>query len=164
MAAYRRENSTEEALLGFFGIVAGGLLILIQWWLFATGAWGLIRTVPLNRQDYANYHFAPAGFIVFFVSAICAFIWHRTALRWSKHIAEKRDMRAARFRWVSISCVVILSFVFVCLLIGNVSPEALPWFAGFLIVDMVVIYWLSTALSTPDRMVPAVPLADRLRK
>jgi hypothetical protein len=58
----------------------------------------------------------------------------------------------------------ILSVVIALFFWGNVSPKAMPWLAGFLVIDKLVIYWLSTALSTPELMVPTIPCAGLLRK
>jgi hypothetical protein len=157
------EDKRKQMFLGTFAIIGGGLLMLLQRMLFATGAGRLIQTTSLSRQVYAERCFTPAALIVFLVSATCAVVWYRRTLKWNVHYAPK-DKGAARGTWGSILLFPLLSIAVALFVWGNASPKAFPWLAGFLVIDMLVIYWLSTALSTPDLMVPAVPCATMVRK
>ena len=156
------EDSRKQMFLGSLAIIGGGLLMLLQRALFATGAGGLIQTTPLTRQVYAANHFTPAALVVFLVSATCAVVWYRRTLKRSVHYAPK-DKGAARVTWGLILLFPLLSIIVALFFWGNASPKAVSWLAGFLVIDVLVIYWLSTALSTPDLMVPTVPGASLVR-
>ncbi len=147
---------------GSLAIMSGGLLMLFQRMLFATGAGRLIHTTPLTRQEYAEKYFTPAAFLVFLVSATCAIAWYNKALKWNVHYAPK-DKAAARGAWGLFLLFPLLSIAVALFFWGIASPKAFPWMAGFLIIDMLVIFWLTTALSTPDLMVPTVPCARMVR-
>ncbi|MDJ0903437.1 MAG: hypothetical protein QNJ55_32035 [Xenococcus sp. MO_188.B8] len=151
-----------QAFLGTLPIIGGLLLILVERLIITNS--GFIRVdSSLTREDYANDYFTPAALIVVLVSAICAVVWYFIALKWSPRFAPP-DMRSARFTWIFLSILVIVSFVGVWFLFGTASSKSLLWFAGFLIINIVITYWLSTVLSTPDNMIPAVFLADLLRR
>ena len=156
-------ESRVQMFLGAIAIIGGGLLMLLEKSLFASRKFGFIRTLPFERQDYAEEVFTPAGLIVFFISATCAILWYLTALKWSVRFDPTKDTTPARLRWVLFSFFPILSVIGVVWFWGSASAAAQLWLLVFLIVDIVIIYWLSTALSTPDNMLHVVPLATLLR-
>lgn len=150
-------------ILGILTILAGFMLFVGQRWLFSTGAWGLIQIATISRQEYTNDYFTPAALVVLIVSTICAISWYVISSRWSVNFAPIKEMKAARVMWISLSIPPVLSLVVAVLLYGGVSAPALPWMFLFLLLNLLVVYWLSTVLSTPEEMVAAVFAANWLR-
>jgi len=135
----------------------GGMIIFFQRLLFARG---LIPTGSLSRADYVEEIFTPAAGIVLLVSVVFAGIWcWRTGKLFPTFvlISHKESVRA---QWGMILLFLLLGIV-VALLLGR--PEAMLWLGVFLVIDCVVIYWLATAYSTPNLMVPTVPVGSWLR-
>lgn len=155
---------TIKELFGvIIAILSGFIAFILQKWLFSTGAGGLIQVVTLPRLEYANNYFVPGALIVLLVSSLCALSWYIISLKWSVHFAPIKEMRSARIIWAGFSLPPVLSVVGVTLWLSNVSPPALPWLLGFLILNTLLVYWLSSVLSTPIEMVPAVLGASWLR-
>lgn len=150
----------KEILRGIGTIVSGLSLFLLQRWLFANGTF---QIVTLSRQEYTDNYFTPGALVVLVVSAICAVIWYAIAAKWSIHFSPIKEMTTARLVWVGLSLPPVLSVVIMSLWFGNVSPPAFPWMLLFLVVNMLVVYWLTTVLATPEEMIPAVWGATWLR-
>lgn len=150
-------------IAGIISIVTGFILFIAQRWLLATGGWGLIQIVTTSRQEYANSYFTPAALIVLIVSTVCAIIWYVIAARWSVHFAPIKEMASARLIWAGLSLPPVLSVVITALIFGGISPTAFPWLLLFLVLNLLIVYWLSTALSTPEEMIAAVLGAHWLR-
>lgn len=150
----------KEIFRGIGAIVSGFILFLFQRWLFSRGTF---QIVTMSRQEYTDNYFTPGALVVLIVSAICAVIWYAIATKWSLHFSPIKEMTTARLIWVGLSLPPVLSVVTMALSFGNVSPIAFPWMLLFLIVNMLIVYWLTTVVATPEEMIPAVWGATWLR-
>jgi hypothetical protein len=137
-------------------ILSGFILFLLQRWLLSTGGWGLIKVVTMSRQEYTDNYFTPGAVIVLIMSTLCAILWYAIASKWSLHFSPIKEMTSARLMWVGLSLPPVLSVVVMALWFGNASPTVFPWMLLFLVIDMLVVYWLTTVLATPEEMIPAV--------
>jgi len=134
----------------------GGIVMSFQRLPFASG---LIRTGSSSRADYVEEIFTPAAGIVLLVSVVFAAVWCWKV--WKLHPRfVPSDTGAVRITWGMILLFLLLG-IFVALFLGR--PEAMLWLGVLLVIDCVAIYWLATAWSTPDLMVPTVPGASLLR-
>jgi len=134
----------------------GGIVMWVQSLLFASG---LIRTGSLSRADYVEEIFTHAAGIVLLVSVAFAAFWCWKAWKLDRDFIPS-DTGSVRARWGIILLFLLLGII-VALFLGR--PEAMLWLGVFLVIDCFAIYWLATAYSTPDLMVPTVPGASLLR-
>lgn len=125
---------------------------------------GLILTFVGQPWLYQNTFFAPRDVadvdiwirdsyrlnasIVFVLSFLSQVVWHFLAYRFKGDERDAPSMKAPW--WILLFFAVIPSFVTVPLLAG--SGGALPSLVFLFFVDVMIIYWLATAVSSPRRL------------
>ena len=148
--------------LFFLALIFGlsWLLIWFQTWLFSSG------TIPLtdyDPQEFVTDAFRPAAFIIFGVASSLAFLWWVIAALWNDNFHSSKDITKARFIWFLLLLGPIVA-IGVSLLIYQDYSDGVLWFPLFLIINIIINYYLATAISTPEFLLGAVPLASLLQK
>ncbi|BAI88990.1 MULTISPECIES: hypothetical protein [Limnospira] len=149
-----------EILRWFLAIAAGAIVIPIQSWLFRSGSIALWDVDPTR---WVASIFERASLIVWSVSLIGSVIWYMMAVQMRRHFAPK-DTKSAMVKWWIVLLLPLLVLIGNIWVFGKASTAAFPWFVGFLLLNMVLTFWLSTAVSTPSPLAHVVPLAFEIRR
>lgn len=150
-----------EILRWFLAIAAGAIVVPIQSWLFRSGSIALLDVDPTG---WVSSIFERASLIVWVVSLMASVIWYVMAVQMKRHFDPRKDTKSAMVRWWMVLLVPLLSLIGNIWIFGKASTVAFPWFVGFLLLNMVLTFWLSTALSTPSILAHVVPLAFEIRR
>ncbi|MDD1426748.1 hypothetical protein MEO94_20155 [Dolichospermum sp. ST_sed9] len=159
---YGTERSQQILRIGTVSL-SGVVLMVIERQLFSMG---VISLGVRNRELWVMQNFTPAAIIVWLASVIFAGLWYVTALVSKDTFDPKKDLKAMLSKWVGFFLITLLIAIFVALYFyGSAnSPTAFLWFLKFMIIDTILIYWISTAISTPGLLEYIVPGSQRLRK
>ncbi|WP_375493376.1 hypothetical protein [uncultured Nostoc sp.] len=160
--AYSTGSRSEEILRIFAVIMFGGLLMVVQRWWFSAGV------IDLNVSDdelWVMEHFTPVAIIVFIDSVFWAGMWYLTALGSNNNYVPEKHYKQILIRWGGFFLATLAITVGVALYFyRDASSTALPLFVGFFIINTMLIYWVSTAISTPGLLAYVVPGSVLLRK
>lgn len=139
-------------------ILGAGLVFVLQPWLYKSGIIA-ITDVPVDawvRDDYMT-----GATIVFATSVVCAVLWYALAVR--AEIKGVTDTSPWELVWGVLSIFPVLS-ICAALYFFNRSDEALLWLASFYVFDILLLYWFSTATSSPRDLKYIPPFAFLLRR
>ncbi|MDJ0557176.1 MAG: hypothetical protein QNJ68_22580 [Microcoleaceae cyanobacterium MO_207.B10] len=156
----KREESLFEVLMLLGAIASGGIFILIQRWLFTSG---IIPLLDVEPSKWVSSAFIPASLIVFAISAISAILWYLMALKIRPEFRVQDGTLLARAKWVAFLLAPVFSIIVTLIIFGEASPTAFPYFFVFLVINMLVTFWLSTALATPTILAHVVLFAPLIR-
>ena len=129
-------------------IIGGSLIFFVQPWLYQNTFFSP-RDVP-DVDVWVRDIYRLNANIVFGVSIFSQVAWHFIAHRFRGDEREAPNMKTPW--WCFFSFTIITSFVTVYFLGGSGddrSGDALPSLAFFFFVDVLIIYWLATAISSP---------------
>jgi hypothetical protein len=95
-------------------------------------------------------------------------VWaSRQQIRWRENVSIDAQLRRLRRAWwwcalgqLALSIGLQLSLAFE---LGGVDPVGIVFVLGLLVCDLLVIFWLPTALLVPEQLRSAIPLRGRLR-
>lgn len=124
---------------------------------------GIIPVTDVPFEEWYVENYRPSSLIVLAFCSFFSIFWFILSLFSSD--AQPYVCQRMRVLWcILLSVGPVLAFFFVMYNYGQESIDALPWFALTLFVDIVIGYWLSTALSTPGLLVIAVPGSELFRQ
>lgn len=149
-----------EVLCLLGAIASSGLFIVIGRWLFASG---MIPLLDVEPSEWVSIAFIPASLIVLGISAVSAILWYVTALKLRPEFMPGDDMFSAKMKWGAFLFASFLSIIIALYFFGETSQEALPYLFVCLFINMLISFWLSTALATPSSLSPAVLFAPLIR-
>lgn len=155
------EGRVPEIFRWFLAIAAGAIVISIQSWLFTSGS---IALWDVNPTRWVASIFERASLIVWVVSSIASMIWYVMAVQMMRHFDPRKHTKSAMLKWWIVLLGPLLSLIGSIWIFGKGSTAAFPWLVGFLLLNMVLTFWLSTALSTPSILAHVVPLAFEIRR
>ena len=117
-----------------------------------------ITDVPVNEW-ISNYYMVKAT-IVFAISLISVIFWSISGV---KSKAETHgELKGWRGIWYGLLFINVLS-IFIAIYFTKVSDDALISSALFLLFDVIWIFWLGTALSSPNLFMYLPPGAEKIR-
>ena len=95
-------------------------------------------------------------------------VWaSRQQIRWRENVSIDSQLRRLRRAWwwcalgqLALSIGLQLSLAFE---LGGVDPVGIVFVLGLLLCDLLVIFWLPTALLVPEQLRSAIPLRGRPR-
>jgi hypothetical protein len=140
-------------------LLIGALIIFIgQPWLYQSR---IIRItdVPDIKDWIGNYYMIQAA-IVFGISVLSVIFWSVAGI---KAKATGNELRAWRTIWYVLLFVNVLS-IFIAIYLKKVSDDALVSSALLLLFDVIWIFWLGTALSSPNLFMYLPPGSGKLRR
>lgn len=155
----KREDRLFEVLRLLSAIASGGIFIVIQRWLFASGIIPLLNVEP---SKWVSSAFIPGSLIVLGTSAISAILWYLIALKMRPEFTVQ-NTGSARAKWAVFLFFPVVSIIITLYIFGETSPVALPYFSVFLVINMLVTFWLSTVLATPTILAHVVLFAPLIR-
>lgn len=144
-------------LFRIFGvtILAAALVFFIQPFLFSSGIIVLTDVDPIDWV-YEQYMWGAA--IVFTVSLIATLLWYLIAAN-SKAVRAS-VIGAMRIVWVLLFFLPLIA-IGVALAFFNDSSEALLWITAIYVIDVLLLYWFTTAISSP-KLLKYVPPGSML--
>lgn len=140
-------------------LIIGALIIFIgQPWLYESR---IIRItdVPNIKDWIGNYYMIQAA-IVFSIALVSVIFWSVAGI---KAKATGNELRAWRTIWYLLLFVNVLS-IFIAIYLKKVSDDALVSSALLLLFDVIWIFWLGTALSSPNLFMYLPPGSGKLRR
>ncbi len=161
----------ESITLGFVFGIASVLVLVLQSHLFQEP---LIPS-SMATGDLDNWWsnvFSPATYVVFGLGIIINLIWFIKASV-SRYKHSKSALSAQGLWWLLFFIYLIVTLVvfaaFTHFAIDPDKPikgifEASCWAANFLILDVILLFWLPTALATPRTLRYIPPFSMSLRK
>ncbi len=151
-------KASEIVRIIVIAIVGALIAFWLQPWLYERGIIG-ISDVPVDAWIQNDYMTGAA--IVFGVSVVCTLLWYVLAAR--ANIRDTRDAQPWAVVWWVLFLFPVLS-ICVALYFFNRSQQALLSLTGFFVFDILFLYWLSTATSSPKDLKYAPPGAFLLRR
>ena len=140
-------------------LLIGALIIFIgQPWLYQARI-VKITDVPSVEDWVGNYYMIQAG-IVFGISLISVVFWSVSGM---KSKAETHgQLKGWRGIWYGLLFLNVLS-IFIAIYFNKVSDDALISSTLFLLFNVIWIFWLGTALSSPNLFMYLPPGAEKIR-
>ena len=139
-------------------VVVGGLLMFfVQPTLFEKGIFP-ITDVPLDAWIQNDY--MTAARIIFAVCLVCTILWCVLTAR--ARIEGSRHVNPWFLTWWVIGVFPIVA-IGIALYFFNRSEQALLVLTAFWIIDVLLLYWLTTAIATPRQLKYVPPGAPFLR-
>ena len=140
-------------------LLIGALIIfIVQPWLYQSRV-VKITDVPDIKDWIGNYYMIQAA-IVFSISLVSVIFWSVAGIR-SK--ASGGELKVWRTTWYVLLFVNVLS-IFIAIYLRKVSDDALLSSAFFLFFDVVWVFWLGTALSSPNLFMYLPPGSGKIRR
>ncbi len=118
-----------------------------------------ITDIPDLKEWIGSYYMNQAA-IVFVSSLISVIFWSISAVRSKANGSELKTWQGV---WYTLLFVNVLS-IFIAIYLNKVSDDALLSSAFFLLFDVIWIFWLGTALSSPNLFMYLPPGAGTIRR
>jgi hypothetical protein len=146
--------------------IVGMVLMFVAQPLLFSGQW--LRLSDVKIQTWLNSHYMPMAIIVFASSLLALVIWIGWNIKSPHRTPEAGAQRAGSWWFISIIPIIGTAIAIVLSRQGILAPKSsgdavLPLIILFSI-DIIVIYWLTTATSSPclaRRLPPGTNLFKR---
>ena len=158
--------TTIEVIRLFVIPILGTMLMFVIQPLLFSGQW--LRLSDVTIKTWLNNHYVPIASIVLASSLLAVVIWIGWNIKSPHRTPEAGAQRASSWWFISIIPIIGTAIAIVLSRQGILAPKSsgdaiLPLIILFSI-DIIVIYWLTTATSTPDcarRLPPGANLFKR---
>jgi hypothetical protein len=153
----------EEAIRSILVTVIGAaFMFLIQPWLYQNT---FMTPNDVTADVWVQTHYIHAATLTFSAAVVCQVIWYLLAIRFNTR-GDDRKIQEQRVPWL-ILLLITLAIAGIAIYIFNVmggtiqgtSADALLSLIGFFFVDVLLVYWLATAISTPG-LLKFIPLGS----
>ena len=133
------------------------LVFLVQPWLYQSG---ILFLSDVDPEQWVAESYTPSASIVYGVTSVATWLWYGLALKAKPQ--RSQDTANWRVLWWIIFLAPVVSVVAV-LWFFRESNDALVWQAGMYVLDVLLLYWISTASSSPGhtKLLPPFSLAIR---
>ncbi len=118
-------------------------MFLIQPWLYQSG---VLAITDVEVDNWIAEKYMTGAAIVFATALAATLFWYLIALR--ARITASHEASPLRLAWAFLLLVPIIG-IGVALFFFNGSNEALLSLTLFYVLDIMVVYWFSTAISSP---------------
>ncbi len=118
-----------------------------------------ITDVPDLKEWIGSYYMNQAS-IVFAISLASVIFWSVSGI---KSKANGNELKTWQGIWYALLFVNVLS-IFIAIYLNKVSDDALLSSAFFLLFDVIWIFWLGTALSSPNLFMYLPPGSGKIRR
>lgn len=136
------------------------LLFLMLPWLYQ---YTFLTPLDVEVEEWISEKYLIGATIVFVVTVISQLIWFAIAVRYR---GDEKDVEAKLVYWwglLILSLVSIAISIYICCMSSGGSGEVFPSLILFFLVAVAVIYWLTTATSTPGALMFIVPKSLDIR-
>lgn len=124
-------------------IVGAVLMFLVQPWLYQSG---IVPITQVEVETWLSEKYAVGAAIVFSTALVAALFWYVSALR--AKVTSFNEASPLRLVW---GLLLLLPIIGICIALYfyNNSNEALLPLTFMYVVDVVWVYWFTTAISSP---------------
>lgn len=138
-------------------LIGAAIMFLLQPWLYQNG---IIALNDVEPEAWVGDKYIISAVTVFLVSIISVILWYAIASKAKVQLARETSSMAIVW-WIFL----LLPILSICAAIYffNDSNDALLSLTGFFVFDILLIYWFSTAISSPCSLMFVVPGAFFLR-
>ncbi|MGB8698834.1 MAG: hypothetical protein WCD18_05400 [Thermosynechococcaceae cyanobacterium] len=121
------------------------LMFLVQPWLYRS-AIGFFLVTDLDIEDWLAEQYTPGAAIVFGTALVATILWYLMAL--NKPATSSSEVAPMRLPW---GLLLLIPIIGICcaLYFFNKSNDALLSLTFLYVVDILVLYWFATAISSP---------------
>lgn len=140
-----------------FSLAGALVMFFIQPWMYKSR---IIRINVPRIETWVSNYYTIGALIVFGVSVFSVLIWCVMSILSPDH--RGKDRHKWSVVWWVIGLLPVLS-IGVALGFFRGSDDALLSLTGFFVLDILWLYWLTTATSTPLGLKLIPPLAEKLR-
>ncbi|HEY9828877.1 MAG TPA: hypothetical protein V6D19_25950 [Stenomitos sp.] len=121
------------------------MIFLIQPWLYRS-AIGFFLVTDLDIEDWLAEQYMPGAVIVFSTALGATILWYIIAR--NKAVTAASDVAPMRLPW---GLLLLIPIIGICcaLYFFNKSNDALLSLTFLYVVDTLMLYWFSTAISSP---------------
>ncbi len=124
-------------------IVGAILMFLVQPWLFQSG---IVPITQVEVDTWLSEKYTVGAVIVFSTALVATILWYVSALR--AKVTAFNEASPLRLVWGLLLLLPIIG-ICVALFFYNNSSEALLPLTFMYVVDVVWVYWFTTAISSP---------------
>ncbi len=138
-------------------LIGAAIMFLLQPWLYQNGV------IPLNDVEpeaWVGDNYIIGAVTVFSVSIIAVILWYVIAAK--AKIQSARETSSMTIVWWIFLLLPVIS-ICAAIYFFNRSNDALLSLTGFFVFDILLIYWFSTAISSPGSLKYMVPGSFFLR-
>ncbi|MFB2770952.1 hypothetical protein ACE1AT_16920 [Pelatocladus sp. BLCC-F211] len=144
-----------------FSVIGSLLMLWVQPMFYRSQIFFFVLSTVSNLEAWIGNYYTPGAAIVLGCSILSTFLWYFLAARAQPRTAHDRH------NWLLIWCIVlflpVLSIV-IALFFYSYTPEALLSLTTLFILDVVLLYWFTTATSSPKDLMYTPPGAFTLRR
>jgi hypothetical protein len=132
-------------VIRIFSVTLAGAIIvfLLQPWLYQSG---ILAITDVDVETWIAEKYMVGAAIVFGTALVATTLWYLSALR--AKVTAFNETSSMRIIWAVLFLIPIVG-ICVALFFYNGSNEALLSLTAFYVVDVLVLYWLATAISSP---------------
>lgn len=143
-------------------LVGAILMFAIQPWIYKQGLiWTPNQSDPQTAlNNWASRDYLGAALFVFGVSVTCTILWSVLTAKSNAH--RPNEIRQWSLWWWLLGLVPLLSIGVAIGFLNQIAELRLS-LALFFVLDIMILYWLTTATSTPGLLIETPPLARQLR-
>ncbi|MBO3463175.1 hypothetical protein G7B40_029165 [Aetokthonos hydrillicola Thurmond2011] len=148
----------EITRIAVFSVLGAGIMFFVQPWVYENR---IIRISDVSPDVWLEESYTSGAITVFAVSVISTLIWYLTAAK--ARVKGSADVERWRlFWWIFL----LLPIASICIAIGffNQSQDALLSLTALYIFDIILVFWLPTATSSPGLLMYLPPGAFILRR
>jgi hypothetical protein len=124
-------------------IVGAVLMFLVQPWLYQSG---IVPITQVEVDTWLSEKYTVGAAIVFSTALVATILWYISALR--AKVTAFNEASPLRLVWGLLLLVPIIG-ICIALFFYNNSSEALLPLTFMYVVDVVWVYWFTTAISSP---------------
>jgi hypothetical protein len=124
-------------------LTGAALMFLLQPWLYQSG---LLAVTDVDLETWIAEKYTPGAALVFSTALVATILWYVSAVR--AKVTSFNEASPMRLVWSLLLLVPILG-ICAALYFFNDSNEALMSLSFLYVIDMLIIYWLATAIASP---------------
>ena len=122
------------------------LMFLVQPWLYSSNIIDLDFETEIELQNWIDFNYMQGAKLVFIVSLLSVIFWYLLALKFGARIKKMPRLPIVQI-WAGFSLFPVVSVLIA--LQFNDYPPVLPSLLGFFILNILLLFWLTTAVTTP---------------
>jgi hypothetical protein len=151
-------KASEITRIIIFSLLGAAIMFFVQPWIYQNR---IIRISDVELETWLQENYFPGASIVFAASVISTVVWYFMAAK--AKVQGASDVERWRVVWWLF---LLLPVVSICIAIAfcNVSKDVLVSLTGFYILDILLVFWLPTATSSPRSLMYLPPGGFLLRR
>ena len=137
-------------------------LLLIQPFLFQMGFIPLLSV--LSSEEWVNTSYTPSAYLILFISLLMLLVWYWMTWKLNQRFLSAKKVNQMTSVWGVFLTIPVFGAIISFPLFIKSGFEAVPWLVVFWILDVAILFWIPTAISTPGQLAYVVPGSRFLRR